>query len=128
MPSRRLKARCEQCAGAADWRADLGTASACPSCGAAGGLRPDVVWFGEMPMAMAQIEAALGGCDLFLSIGTSGNVYPAAGFVEQVTATGRAHTVELNLEPAEGHTLFRETVLGPASEVVPAYVDRLLAG
>lgn len=123
-----LKARCEHCAGVADWRADLGTASACPSCGAGGGLRPDVVWFGEMPMAMAQIEAALGGCDLFLSIGTSGNVYPAAGFVEQVAATGRAHTVELNLEPSEGHTLFRETVLGPASEVVPAYVDRLLAG
>ena len=121
-----LKARCDFCRTAADCRGDLGTASACPDCGAVGGLRPDGVWFGEMPMAMAAIEAALERCDLFLSIGTSGNVYPAAGFVEQVAAAGRAHTVELNLEPSEGHTLFRETVLGPASEVVPAYVDRLL--
>ncbi len=122
-----LKARCERCLGVAEWRAALATATACPACAAAGGLRPHVVWFGEMPMQMDAIHAALDDADLFLSIGTSGNVYPAAGFVEQVAASGRAHTVELNLEPSAGHTLFKETILGPASEVVPAYVERLLA-
>ncbi|MHA1112952.1 MAG: NAD-dependent deacylase [Alphaproteobacteria bacterium] len=109
------------------WEADLTTATACPKCGLTGKMRPHVVWFGEMPFEMERIYAALDGCDLFLSIGTSGNVYPAAGFVQQVALGRRAHTVELNLEPSEGANLFAETVHGPATEVVPAYVDRLLA-
>ena len=97
------------------------------ACGKAGGLRPDVVWFGEMPYHMERITAALGEADLFMSIGTSGNVYPAAGFVAEVRHAG-AHTVELNLEPSEGASLFHETHHGPATRVVPGYVERLLAG
>jgi NAD-dependent deacetylase len=88
---------------------------------------PDVVWFGEMPYHMDAIYAALGEADLFISIGTSGNVYPAAGFVAEALNNG-AHTVELNLEPSEGASLFAEAHHGPASKVVPMYVDRLLDG
>jgi NAD-dependent deacetylase len=90
-------------------------------------LRPHIVWFGEMPFEMERIENALYDCDLFVSIGTSGNVYPAAGFVEAARRAG-AHTVELNLEPSLGQTSFAEQHYGPATEVVPAFVERLLAG
>lgn len=122
-----LKTRCEQCADVVDWRVDLATTTPCPGCGRAGGLRPHVVWFGEMPLATDRIQAALRACDLFMSIGTSGNVYPAAGFIEDVRAVGRAHTVELNLEPSDGHTLFAERIEGLATDIVPAYVDELIA-
>ena len=105
---------------------DLSPASECPDCGRTGVLRPHVVWFGEMPLEMDRIGLALEECDLFLSIGTSGNVYPAAGFVASVRTAGRAHTVELNLEPSEGHSLFAEQIYGRASEVVPDYVEALL--
>jgi NAD-dependent deacetylase len=88
-------------------------------------MRPDVVWFGEMPYAMERIYSALAGADLFISIGTSGNVYPAAGFVAVARENG-AHTVELNLEPSDGADLFHEAIHGPATQVVPAYVERLL--
>ena len=90
-------------------------------------MRPDVVWFGEMPREMDRIYDALSACDLFVSIGTSGAVYPAAGFVAEARAAG-AHTAELNLEPSEGASHFAEAVYGPATEVVPAYVDHLLRG
>ena len=89
-------------------------------------MRVHVVWFGEMPFEMERIYAALATCGLFLSIGTSGNVYPAAGFVQEARINGRARTVELNLEPSEGHSLFEERIYGSATEVVPAYVARLL--
>lgn len=89
-------------------------------------MRVDVVWFGEMPYHMGHIEQALAECDLFVSIGTSGNVYPAAGFVEQARLCG-AHTVELNLEPSEGHSSFDEAIYGRATEIVPAFVERLLS-
>lgn len=105
---------------------DLTIELACSVCGAAGGMRPDVVWFGEMPYHMRRIAEELARTDLFISIGTSGNVYPAAGFVAEAHDRG-AHTVELNLEPSQGASLFGEAIHGPASEVVPAYVDRLLA-
>lgn len=121
-----LKGRCEGCGGDADWRDDMDLTSLCPSCGATGRMRPHVVWFGEMPLGMEHIYAALGACDLFVSIGTSGNVYPAAGFVQEARLGGRAHTVELNLERSEGADLFHEGRYGPASRVVPAYVDKLL--
>lgn len=121
-----LKIRCRTCDDPFEWRGDLTVDEPCPDCGRPGRLRPHVVWFGEMPLEMERIEAALMECDLFVSIGTSGNVTPAAGFVLGVRRAGRAHTVELNLEPSEGATLFAESVLGPASEVVPAFVDRLL--
>jgi NAD-dependent deacetylase len=100
--------------------------TACPSCNEPGYVRPDVVWFGEMPYHMERIAEALGSCDLFLSIGTSGTVYPAAGFVLEARGAG-AHTVELNLEPSLGASGFHEAIHGRATEVVPAYVDRLLS-
>jgi NAD-dependent deacetylase len=118
------RVRCARCDTTHAWHAALDQSTACPSCHLAGGVRPDVVWFGEMPYHMERIEAALARCELFISIGTSGNVYPAAGFVAEVR--GRAHTVELNLEPSEGVSLFDEVRHGRATEVVPAYVDRLL--
>lgn len=89
-------------------------------------LRPHIVWFGEMPLFMDEIEDALARCDLFLSIGTSGNVYPAAGFVQQLRYMRRAHLVELNLEPSLGSHYFDETHHGPATQVVPAYIEALL--
>jgi NAD-dependent deacetylase len=89
-------------------------------------MRPDVVWFGEFPYRMDEIGEALSRCDLFVSIGTSGTVYPAAGFVADARAAG-AETVELNLEPSEGRSLFSERRYGPATEIVPAFVEELLA-
>jgi NAD-dependent deacetylase len=121
-----LKARCHFCHDVRPWREDLGTALACPACGKAGGMRPHVVWFGEMPFHMEEIDAALDRCTLFVSIGTSGAVYPAAGFVARVRERGFARTVELNLEPSEGASLFEESDYGPASVVVPAFVTELL--
>lgn len=121
-----LKVRCTACGTVHAWRADVTRETACPGCEAAGGLRPHIVWFGEMPHDMDRIFDALAACRLFLSIGTSGNVYPAAGFVAQARDTPGAHTVELNLEPSVGATQFHEQIYGPATEHVPAYVDRLL--
>jgi NAD-dependent deacetylase len=120
-----LKARCTACGSVQPWRDDLSTDLPCPACANAGGMRPDVVWFGEMPLAMDRIYAALADVELFISIGTSGAVYPAAGFVAEARAVG-AHTVELNLEPSEGAQHFAEARHGPASEIVPAYVRELL--
>ncbi len=116
------RVRCLACGATHRWEADLSTATPCPACGAAR-LRPDIVWFGEVPMGLDRIGAALDGCGLFVSVGTSGVVYPAAGFAAQVR--GRARTVELNLEPSGGR--FDEAHHGPATEVVPAFVERLLA-
>ena len=92
---------------------------------AEGNWRPHIVWFGEMPLEMDTISRALRQADLFLSIGTSGNVYPAAGFVAEARASG-AHTVELNLEPSLGMSFFAERRYGKATELVPAYVAQLL--
>ncbi len=110
------------------WRQaeDLSIETSCPACGTKGGPRPDIVWFGEMPYDMDRIERALQSCDLFVSIGTSGAVYPAAGFV-QLAHTYRAQTLELNLEPSQGTSFFSETRYGPATTLVPAWVDSLLA-
>ena len=125
-----LKALCLLCRSVSPWAQDLDVGSACPACGRAGGLRVNVVWFGEMPFEMERIYGALNACGLFVSIGTSGNVYPAAGFVQEVCearpGAGQGHTVELNLEPSEGHSLFAERHYGPATQIVPAFVARLL--
>ena len=121
-----LKAHCQACHDVSEWPDDMTTASLCPACGWPGGMRVHVVWFGEMPFQMDRIFAALDACDLFIAIGTSGNVYPAAGFVREVRMIGRAHTAELNLVPSEGHSLFAERTYGPATQVVPDFVDRLL--
>ncbi|MDX1709518.1 MAG: Sir2 family NAD+-dependent deacetylase [Rhodovibrionaceae bacterium] len=122
-----LRAHCLYCEASSPWEGDMSLHSRCPSCGRAGGLRVDVVWFGEMPFEMDRIYGALEQCGYFLSVGTSGNVYPAAGFVQEARMTGRTHCVELNLEPSEGSSLFHEHYHGPAGELVPAYVDRLLS-
>jgi NAD-dependent deacetylase len=112
-----LKARHVVTGAVLDWHTDIPVES---------DLRPHIVWFGEMPLEMDRIERALEACDLFLSIGTSGNVYPAAGFVS-AAKHARAHTVELNLEPSLGHSLFDEKILGPATQVVPDYIERLIS-
>ncbi len=122
-----LKSRCMHCGDVQPCRHDLSESMSCLICGSMGELRPHVVWFGEMPLAMDAIEAALAGAGLFMSIGTSGNVYPAAGFVEAVRHYGMGHTVELNLEPSSGATAFAEALYGSASDIVPAYVEGLLS-
>ncbi len=121
-----LKARCPACHAVHAWAQDIDLKTACPACGQTGTLRVNVVWFGEMPLDLDRIFTALEDCDLFISIGTSGSVYPAAGFVHEVRMGGRAHTVELNLEPSEGHSLFAERRYGPASKIVPEFVGRVL--
>lgn len=121
-----LKCRCVHCGEVFAWERDLDTSMDCGECQRTGGLRPHVVWFGEMPIHMEEIYAALDDCALFVSIGTSGNVYPAAGFVQHVRMKGGAHSVELNLEPSEGATMFAEAQYGPASEIVPAFVEQVL--
>jgi len=118
------QARCLRCANVHAWDDDIGATTPCPACGAAA-LRPNVVWFGEMPFFMAEIEAALDACTLFAAIGTSGQVYPAAGFINRVA--GRARTVELTLEPSAVSPLFDDVRHGPASVTVPLFVERLLA-
>jgi NAD-dependent deacetylase len=119
------RALCGSCGASHVWTKNLFLTTNCPACGESGYMRPDVVWFGEMPREMERIYEALARCNLFVSIGTSGTVYPAAGFVEEARRAG-AHTVELNLEPSEGASLFIETHYGPATEIVPAYVEKLL--
>jgi len=120
-----LKALCAHCGARKPWEEDLTVDLVCDTCHRAGGMRPDVVWFGEMPYRMEEIYDALGACDLFISVGTSGNVYPAAGLVAEARAAG-AYTVELNLEPSEGISMFAEAIHGKATVVVPAYVAKLL--
>ena len=119
-----LKARCIACGDVADRRDDLGAETVCANCTQAGMLRPHVVWFGETPMEMDRLYAALGRCGMFISIGTSGHVYPAAGFVEAARESG-AFTVELNLEPSQGASLFDQAEYGPATKIVPDFVARL---
>jgi len=120
------RALCARCGTSMPWMQDLSLTTACPVCHKAGFMRPDVVWFGEMPRDMERIHEALRHCDLFVSIGTSGMVYPAAGFVAEAASEG-AHTVELNLDPSEGASLFAEAHYGPATEIVPAFVEKLLS-
>lgn len=99
--------------------------SACPKCSVTGKVRPDIVWFGEMPYFMDRIEMAVMHCDLFVSIGTSGAVYPAAGYVQMARSLGK-QTLEINLERSEGSHFFHETRLGKAGALVPVWVDEVL--
>ncbi|MEP3052468.1 MAG: NAD-dependent deacylase [Erythrobacter sp.] len=117
-------ALCTSCEMRFAWDAPMSDRPKCTICQAPS-LRPDVVWFGEMPYQMERIYAALTACDLFVSIGTSGAVYPAAGFVQEARASG-AVTLELNLEPSEGTRFFADSRHGPAGELVPAWVDEML--
>ena len=118
---------CLACDSRMRWQAALGDGPACPGCGAAGRLRPDIVWFGEMPYEMERIDRALMDADLFVSIGTSGAVYPAAGFVETARYCG-ARTLEINLEQSLGSFHFHESRIGKAGELVPAWVEEMLGG
>lgn len=119
-----LKMFCSHCGGKDAVAGDLSLESVCRHCAAGGGLRPDIVWFGEMPYHMAAIEQALLGCRLFVSIGTSGNVYPAAGFVQIARAAG-ARCVELNLEKSATNRLFHDAQYGKATELVGAFFEQL---
>ncbi len=118
-----LKKRCVQCHQISEQLTDLSAETQCEFCESIGGLRPHIVWFGEMPLFMDEIMLALMQCDLFVSIGTSGTVYPAAGFVEIANQSG-AHTVELNLEPSDQASQFKESIHGPASQIVPEFFNR----
>ena len=119
------KGWCLRCNERFAWAGAMGGGAQCPSCETRGLVRPDIVWFGEMPYEMDAIEAALMGCDLFVSIGTSGAVYPAAGFVQTAKYRG-ARTLEINLKPSQGSIFFDERRFGLASEEVPAWVEGLL--
>ncbi|PIE11847.1 MAG: NAD-dependent protein deacylase [Rhodobacterales bacterium] len=118
-----MRALCGACGHRWDAPAVMQVSDPCPACGAPA-TRPDVVWFGEMPYRMEDCEAALWEADLFVSIGTSAEVYPAAGFVDLAKQAG-ARTLEINLEPSGRSHIFDEVLTGPASEVVPAWVAEL---
>ena len=122
-----LKQRCVHCRSVHEVRGDLAISDVCPSCQTMGTLRPHIVWFGEIPFQMDKIETAVQRCDLFLSIGTSGSVYPAAGLVRLANQFG-AMTMETNLEPSAQGSSFRKAVYGRATEIVPRLVDQLLDG
>lgn len=121
------KARCHDCGDVSIADGDLTLNLGCAACGRIGGLRPHVVWFGETPLMMEAIYDALEAADLFVSIGTSGAVYPAAGFVASARRAGKA-TVEINLEPSENAEMFDAARYGKASVEVPAWVEDMLAG
>lgn len=125
MHGEHLSAWCLSCNERMHWTGPLIDRPYCPECGAKK-LRPDIVWFGEMPYRMDEIYDALRDADVFVSIGTSGAVYPAAGFVRQAREMG-AHTLELNLEASQGSRWFHDSHLGAASEIVPAWVEEMLA-
>ena len=118
---------CGICENRWDYLEDASPEMVCPKCYVKGACRPDIVWFGEMPYAMHVIEERIAQCDLFVSIGTSGAVYPAAGFVQMAKALGKV-TLELNLERSQGSHFFDESRLGPAGQLVPKWVDEILAG
>ena len=122
------KVRCKSCESVYPWEDAITEATSCISCGITKQLRPHIVWFGEMPLHMGIINDALSRCGLFMSIGTSGNVYPAANFVSTVRAFRKAHTVEINLEPSSNESLFHERFYGSATQLVPEYVERVLTG
>ncbi|SIN86234.1 Sir2 family NAD+-dependent deacetylase [Salinivibrio sp. ES.052] len=121
-----LKARCSHSQQTIDWKGDISDSDHCHCCQMPAPLRPHVVWFGEMPLGMGNIHDALNQADLFVSVGTSGAVYPAAGFVHEAAMHG-AHTIEINLEPSAVESEFNERRYGKASTLVPELVDEILA-
>ena len=120
-----LRGWCLACGERFAWSGPMGEGARCPECDGRGQVRPDIVWFGEMPYEMERIDRALQDADLFASIGTSGAVYPAAGFVRTARYCG-ARTVEMNLEPSAGSVLFDEVRIGRAGDLVPVWVEQLL--
>ena len=120
------KARCNACNNVTQWEKDMSQSDVCMKCGASGRLRPHIVWFEEMPLYMDEIWRSLSNCRLFVSIGTSGHVYPAANFVRTARQSG-ANTLELNLERSLGADYFHDGRYGKAGSVVPLWVDEILA-
>lgn len=116
---------CQICDARMPFEGEMNDDSRCRACGVAGELRPDIVFFGEVPYEMDRIDSAIAHADLFVSIGTSGAVYPAAGFVQTARYRG-AQTLELNLDPSAGSIFFHETRIGPATTLVPQWVDEML--
>jgi NAD-dependent deacetylase len=121
-----LKARCQNCDAIQLCREDLAAQSRCSSCDSAGSLRPHVVWFGEMPLGLEAIDSALHECDLFLSIGTSGRVYPAAGFVDTARSAG-AYALSVNLMAGDAGPAFQDYRIGPAGIALPPLVKEILS-
>ena len=121
-----LKMRCHRSGKVSAVHSDITRDQACDCCGLTATLRPHIVWFGEMPFEMERIELALHQCDLFISIGTSGAVYPAAGFVSVAKSVG-ADTVILNLDESNNGMAFQRGEYGPATEIVPKFVEELLS-
>ena len=119
------KGWCLACEERQPWFGHMGEGASCNLCGERGRVRPDIVWFGEMPYEMDRIDEALRNADLFVSIGTSGAVYPAAGFVQTARYCG-ARTLEMNLDPSLGSTFFDESRIGRAGKLVPEWVDEVL--
>lgn len=126
MHGRLRQVRCVWCREVMPWEDELQISTPCPACGKAGKMRPDIVWFGEMPYHLEEITQALETVDLFISIGTSGVVYPAAGFARQAAAKGSQRLVEINLEDTEISPFFTERRTGSATVEVPRLVDELL--
>lgn len=120
-----LKMRCVQTQAVFDCAGDIAQSDCCECCGLPGNLRPHIVWFGEMPLFMEEIHQSLSNCDLFVAVGTSGNVYPAAGFV-QIARQAGAQTLEINLEQSNVASDFDTAIYGKAGEVLPSWVDDLL--
>jgi NAD-dependent deacetylase len=120
-----LKSRCAACGDVRQWEHDLDATDACPACKRTGQLRPHIVWFEEMPLYMDEIYEALSRCRTFVSIGTSGNVYPAAGFAREARSRS-VRVVELNMEPSHGAAVFHDGRYGPAGKIVPIWVDEVL--
>ena len=120
-----LKVRCTQSQQVISWQGDLSSSDHCTCCQFPAPLRPHIVWFGEIPLHMDTIQQAIADCDIFVAIGTSGQVYPAAGFVHEARLNN-AYTVELNLEPTQSQQQFIERHYGYANQTVPRWVDSLL--
>ena len=121
-----LRAFCHFCHHKIDIRENLSVEIPCAKCSKKGGVRPDIVWFGETPYHMDRIFDALSNCDLFIAIGTSGHVYPAAGFVSHALHSG-AVTAEFNLEPSNNASIFHQSIYGPAGTTVEKFVQEILA-
>ncbi|MDB6007627.1 MAG: NAD-dependent protein deacylase [Prosthecobacter sp.] len=122
-----LKARCELCGAVLFWNKELSSGTRCRACGEIGGLRPHIVWFGEFPFEMEIIMNALNSADVFLCIGTSGVVYPAAGFAQVAARHPNCHLIEMNIERTEISRHFHEHIVGPVSIELPTVVKRLLS-
>lgn len=118
------KVTCTACCDIRSWQSDLDITAPCPNCEETGAMRPYVVWFGEMPHFLEEAALAIAGADIFVSIGTSGSVYPAAGFVGEARQAG-VPAIELNLEPSENAYLFTDARYGPATKIVPEWVAEI---